>query len=261
MSHVTVIKHCSCVSASSLALSGSKIAAACTATSPPQPRTVTYYSIFNFTQRKTTSATSSNKIENRYSFIPPLLFPFFHFPLSCRDFTFYIFFLLLQIPAPICTISQFQNRSLLKFGWLLFPGGSTFDRQFTTREKAKAMKRSGFLPLANNRVGFRLKLDKVSVYLYLMDLGEWCYGSGQTVSLWLICEATVIPSNHWKLIMFAVVIVSQRVMHLSVFMRHVFLVPCFFFSSSIGGIYLQWQVNDASAGACDFSANHVNPSP
>lgn len=78
--------------------------------------------------------------------------------------------------------------------------------------------------------------------------------------LWLICEATVIPSNHWKLIMFAVVIISQCVMYLSVFMRHVFPVPCFF-SSSIGGIYLQWQVNDASAGACDFSANHVNPSP
>lgn len=72
--HVTVIKHCSRVSASSSALSGNKIVAACTAASPPQPRTVTYYCIFNFTQWKTTSATSNNKIENRYSFIPPLLF-------------------------------------------------------------------------------------------------------------------------------------------------------------------------------------------
>lgn len=45
----------------------------------------------------------------------------------------------------------------------MFPGGSTFDRQFTIIEKAKAMKRSGFLLLANNRMGFRLKLDEVSV--------------------------------------------------------------------------------------------------
>lgn len=59
--HVTVIKHCSSLSASSSALSGNKIAAACTATSPPQPRTVTYYSIFNFTQWKATSGTRTIK--------------------------------------------------------------------------------------------------------------------------------------------------------------------------------------------------------
>lgn len=60
--------------------------------------------------------------------------------------------------------------------------------------------------------------------------------------LWLICEATVIPSNHWKLIMFAVVIVSQRVMYLSVFMRHVFPAPCFFFFS------FYWRYLSAVAG-------------
>lgn len=39
--------------------------------------------------------------------------------------------------------------------------------------------------------------------------------------LWLFCKAAVIPSNHWKLIMFAVAIVSRRLLCLSAFMRRV----------------------------------------
>lgn len=65
--------------------------------------------------------------------------------------------------------------------------------------------------------------------------------------------------------MFAVVIVSRCLLCLSVFMRHVFPAPNRppppNLPPSSGGIYLQWQVGDASAGARDFSANHVNPSP
>lgn len=43
--------------------------------------------------------------------------------------------------------------------------------------------------------------------------------------LWLFCKAAVILPNHWKLIMFAVVIVSHCLLCLSVFMRHVFPAP------------------------------------
>lgn len=87
--------------------------------------------------------------------------------------------------------------------------------------------------------------------------------------LWLFCKAAVIPSNHWKLIMFAVAIVSRRLLCLSAFVRHVFpashpphpSTPPPSSLPSLAGIYLQWQVGDASAGPCDFPANHVNPSP
>lgn len=117
-------------------------------------------------------------------------------------------------------VSPFQN-SAMKTRWFLQV--SPFDRQAVYDDRS-------LLPQSNADFFFSLttELDlvqnstKCRFQAICRIMGRRAIVQDKQFLLWLFCKAAVIPSNHWKLIMFAVAIVSRRLLCLSAFMRHVF---------------------------------------